>query len=159
MILLFLGSWRSTVIVAISIPLSILTSIIILKAFRADLEHHDAGRTWDWRSASWWTMPRWRLRTSIETWVTGQGDRTRHSGWSLADRGAGVCFDAVRFALCSCRWCFFPARRRACLRRWRWRWCLRCWRRTCCPDAGADDGEVSAGSGSGDVPGKLDERA
>jgi CzcA family heavy metal efflux pump len=33
MILLFLGSWRSTVIVAISIPLSILTSIIILKLF------------------------------------------------------------------------------------------------------------------------------
>lgn len=31
MILLFLGSWRSTLIVAISIPLSILTSIIILK--------------------------------------------------------------------------------------------------------------------------------
>jgi multidrug efflux pump subunit AcrB len=33
MILLFLGSWRSTLIVAISIPLSILTSIIILSAF------------------------------------------------------------------------------------------------------------------------------
>ncbi|MDE3106122.1 MAG: efflux RND transporter permease subunit, partial [Acidobacteriota bacterium] len=33
MILLFLGSWRSTVIVAISIPLSILTSIIVLKLF------------------------------------------------------------------------------------------------------------------------------
>jgi multidrug efflux pump subunit AcrB len=31
MILLFLGSWRSTVIVAISIPLSILTSLIIMK--------------------------------------------------------------------------------------------------------------------------------
>jgi multidrug efflux pump subunit AcrB len=31
MILLFLGSWRSTVIVAISIPLSILASIIVLK--------------------------------------------------------------------------------------------------------------------------------
>jgi len=31
MILLFLGSWRSTVIVAISIPLSILTSLIVLK--------------------------------------------------------------------------------------------------------------------------------
>src|SRR5947209_5850045 len=30
MILLFLGSWRSTLIVAISIPLSILTSIIVL---------------------------------------------------------------------------------------------------------------------------------
>lgn len=32
MILLFLGSWRSTLIVAISIPLSILTSIIVLGA-------------------------------------------------------------------------------------------------------------------------------
>jgi CzcA family heavy metal efflux pump len=32
MILLFLGSWRSTLIVAVSIPLSILTSIIILGA-------------------------------------------------------------------------------------------------------------------------------
>jgi multidrug efflux pump subunit AcrB len=32
MILLFIGSWRSTIIVAISIPLSILTSIIILGA-------------------------------------------------------------------------------------------------------------------------------
>jgi multidrug efflux pump subunit AcrB len=32
MVLLFLGSWRSTLIIAISIPLSILTSIIILDA-------------------------------------------------------------------------------------------------------------------------------
>src|SRR5947207_9826844 len=33
MILLFLGSWRSTVVVAISIPLSILTSIVVLSLF------------------------------------------------------------------------------------------------------------------------------
>ena len=32
MILLFLGSWRSTVIIAVSIPLSILVSVIIMKA-------------------------------------------------------------------------------------------------------------------------------
>ncbi|HEY1495112.1 MAG TPA: efflux RND transporter permease subunit [Candidatus Solibacter sp.] len=32
MILIFLGSWRSTVIIAISIPLSILTSILVLSA-------------------------------------------------------------------------------------------------------------------------------
>ena len=32
MILLFLGSWRSTVIIAISIPLAILTSILVLSA-------------------------------------------------------------------------------------------------------------------------------
>jgi multidrug efflux pump subunit AcrB len=32
MILLFLGSWRSTVIIAVSIPLSILTSLVVLSA-------------------------------------------------------------------------------------------------------------------------------
>jgi multidrug efflux pump subunit AcrB len=32
MILLFLGIWRSTVIIAISIPLAILTSILVLSA-------------------------------------------------------------------------------------------------------------------------------
>jgi CzcA family heavy metal efflux pump len=37
MILLFLGSWRSTLIVAVSIPLSILTSIILMKATGATL--------------------------------------------------------------------------------------------------------------------------
>jgi multidrug efflux pump subunit AcrB len=34
MILLFIGSWRSTVIIAISIPLSILTSLIVLSLLR-----------------------------------------------------------------------------------------------------------------------------
>ncbi len=33
MILVFLGSWRSTIIVCVSIPLSILTSLIVLKLF------------------------------------------------------------------------------------------------------------------------------
>src|SRR6202034_752602 len=37
MILLFLGSWRSTVIVCISIPLSILTSICVLALFGATI--------------------------------------------------------------------------------------------------------------------------
>ena len=32
MILMFLGSWRSTLIIAVSIPLSILTSICVLSA-------------------------------------------------------------------------------------------------------------------------------
>src|SRR5205814_10303748 len=33
MILLFLGSWRSTLIIALSIPLSVLSSIALLSAF------------------------------------------------------------------------------------------------------------------------------
>ena len=43
--LLFLGNWRSTLIIAVSIPLSILTSIIVLSALGRDDQHHDAGRT------------------------------------------------------------------------------------------------------------------
>jgi multidrug efflux pump subunit AcrB len=41
MILVFLGSWRSTLIIAVSIPLSILTSIIVLSALGETI---DAGR-------------------------------------------------------------------------------------------------------------------
>ena len=44
MILLFLGSWRSTLIIAISIPLSILTSIMRAERAARDHQHHDAGR-------------------------------------------------------------------------------------------------------------------
>ena len=44
MILLFLGSWRSTLIVLISIPLSILTSIVVLYFLGRDAQHHDARR-------------------------------------------------------------------------------------------------------------------
>jgi hypothetical protein len=43
MILLFLGSWRSTMVVMISIPLSILTSLIVLY-FPTRNPQHDADR-------------------------------------------------------------------------------------------------------------------
>jgi CzcA family heavy metal efflux pump len=43
MILLFLGSWRSTVIVAVSIPLSILTSVIVLWALGQSLNSMTLG--------------------------------------------------------------------------------------------------------------------
>ena len=44
MILLFLGNWRSTLIIAISIPLSIFTSLIALSALGEHHQHHDARR-------------------------------------------------------------------------------------------------------------------
>ena len=44
MILLFLGNWRSTLIIAISIPLSILCSVIVLERAGRDFQHHDPGR-------------------------------------------------------------------------------------------------------------------
>ena len=43
MILLFLGDWKSTMIIAISIPLSVLSSFSAQRAGRDD-QHHDAGR-------------------------------------------------------------------------------------------------------------------
>ena len=43
MILLFLGDWRPTLIIAVSIPLSIFVSVILLSALGADDQHHDAG--------------------------------------------------------------------------------------------------------------------
>ena len=44
MVLVFLGSARSMLIVIISIPLSILTAIVGAQALRADDQHHDARR-------------------------------------------------------------------------------------------------------------------
>ena len=44
MVLLFLGNWRSTLIIALTIPLSILASILVLLRARRDAQHHDARR-------------------------------------------------------------------------------------------------------------------
>ena len=44
MVLLFLGSPRSTLIVITSIPLSILTAIVLSEIVRRDAEYHDARR-------------------------------------------------------------------------------------------------------------------
>ena len=44
MILLFLGSWRSTLVVMISIPLAMLSSLVVLYFLGETLEHDDARR-------------------------------------------------------------------------------------------------------------------
>ena len=66
MILLFLRSWRSTFIVATSIPLSILVSIIALDIEGQTLNVMTLG-AWRWRSASSWTTRRSRSRTRTVT--------------------------------------------------------------------------------------------
>ena len=45
MILVFLGNWKSTLIIAISIPLSILVSVAVPQRAGRNHQHHDAGRT------------------------------------------------------------------------------------------------------------------
>jgi multidrug efflux pump subunit AcrB len=56
MIFLFLGSWRSTIIIAVSIPLSILGAIMGLAALGETLNIMTLG-VWHWPSVFWWTMP------------------------------------------------------------------------------------------------------
>ena len=131
MILLFLGSWRSTLIVAVSIPLSILSSLIVLLRARPLAQRDDArragaggrhpGRRRDGRDREHPPQPR--------PWASRCG---RRSSTAPADRRADVRLDAddlhrVRLGAVPRR-----ARRSTCSRRWRWPWCSRCWPRTCC---------------------------
>jgi multidrug efflux pump subunit AcrB len=67
MILLFLGSWRSTLIIAVSIPLSILTSIVVLSLLGETINIMTLGGLAS-RSASWWMMPPSRSRTWDVIW-------------------------------------------------------------------------------------------
>ncbi len=104
MILLFLGSWRSTLIIAISIPLSILVSITVLSMLHETINLMTLG-DWLWPSEFWLTMPPWRLKTSIETWP--RENRLFRPFWMA--RSKLPCprwCPRFPFALCSCP-CFF----------------------------------------------------
>ena len=94
MILLFLGSWRSTLIIAVSIPLAIITSIITLSALGRDDQYHDAGR-----SGAGGRYPGRRRHgcdrehqpASRAGQTVGAGD----SGWRTADRRTDFRVDPV----------------------------------------------------------------
>ena len=104
MILIFLGSWRSTVIVAISIPLSILTSIIVLWALGQSLNTMTLGGMAlavgilvdDATVEIGKRPPQFRHEQAAPS-----GDPRR----GLADCHAGLRFDAWRSASSSCRCC------------------------------------------------------
>ncbi len=94
MILLFLGNWRSTLIIAVSIPLSILVSVIVLSALGQTFNimtlgglalavGHPGGRR-DGGDREHRPQPR-----------HGQGAARGDSRRRVADRGAGAGFDAV----------------------------------------------------------------
>ena len=67
MILLFLSSWRSTLIICVSIPLSILCSIVVLSALGETINIMTLAG-WPWRSVFWSTTRRSRSRISTATW-------------------------------------------------------------------------------------------
>ena len=83
MILLFLGSWRSTMIITISIPLAILCSIIVLAALGNTINIMTwAG--WRWPSASWWMTPPSPSRTSTTIW--NRARRSPRPSWTARTR-------------------------------------------------------------------------
>ena len=89
LILLFLGSWRSTLVVAISIPLSILTSLVVLSLLGQTINMMTLGGS-PWRSVSWWTMPRWKWRTPTACCRKANRSAIRSSR-APADRHARIC--------------------------------------------------------------------
>ena len=93
MILIFLGSWRSTLIIAISIPLSILTSIIVLSALGETINIMTLGglALAVGILVDDATVEIENINRNI---ARGQGDRTGDSGRRAADRGPGLRFDA-----------------------------------------------------------------
>ena len=144
MILIFLGSWRSTLIIAVSIPLRFSARITVLAAAARDHQHHDAwrpgagcrhsGRRCDGRDRKHQPQSR-----------TGQGDRAGHPGWRGADRHSCAGFHARHLhRVCA----DVPAERRGTLpvcASWPRPWCSPCspaicsrerlcrrWRSICC---------------------------
>ena len=90
MILVFLGSWRSTLIIAVSIPLSILTSMIVLELPARDHQHHDAGRAGAGGGHPGGRRHGGRSRTSTAIWT-----RARNSSSAILDGAAQIAVPAL----------------------------------------------------------------
>ena len=97
MILVFLGSWRSTLIIAVSIPLSILTSVIALSSLRRDHQHHDPGRAGAGGGHPGGRRHRRPSRTSSAIWRKGT---PLHA--AILDGAAQIAVPALVSTLCIC---------------------------------------------------------
>ena len=137
LLLLFLGNWRSTAIIAVSIPLSILCSLIALHLIGQSINIMTLGglalavgilsMTPQWRSKTSSATCTWAKRHTKLFWTAPLKSPPRH-WWPLPASASPLfrCFSCPAWrASCSCRW-----RRRWCLR-WprpifcRARWCRR----------------------------------
>jgi multidrug efflux pump subunit AcrB len=97
MILLFLGNWRGTLIIAVSIPLSILSSILVLSLLHETInidQYHDA-----WRPGAGGRYPRGRRhggdRKHRAQPAHEKGTARRNSGRRAANRDAGFRRDSL----------------------------------------------------------------
>ena len=126
MILLFLGSWRSTLIIAISIPLSILVSICVLSALGRDHQHHDARRAGARRGHPGGRR-HGRDREHQPQPGAGQGDGARRFSTARSRSPCRRWSRRCASASCSCPCSSSPAWRSSCSCRWPKRWSSPCW--------------------------------
>jgi len=109
MILIFLGSWRSTLIIAVSIPLSILCSLLMLSALGETINIMTLGGLALAVGILGQCHRRHRKHQSLSG--TGRAGRAGHSGRRRADRPANPGLD-LRHLHCVCT-DVLPRRRRA----------------------------------------------
>jgi multidrug efflux pump subunit AcrB len=129
MILLFVGSWRSTLIVCISIPLSILTSLIVLGLL---------GQTVNVMTLGGLALAVGILvddaTVEIENIHRNMGMKKPITR-AILDGAQQIAVPAFvsTLSICMylCRSCCLPAPRSIYLRPWRWRWCSPCLPPTC----------------------------
>ena len=125
MILLFLGSWRSTLIVVVSIPLSILVSIIVLRAL---------GQTLNVMTLGGMALAVGILVDDATVEIenihrnigAAKAVRARDPRRRAADRGAGVRLDAVHLHRVRAGRVHHRRGASRCSCRSRWRSCSRC---------------------------------
>ena len=83
MILVFLGSWRSTLIIAVSIPLSILTSIITLSALGETINIMTLGGLALAVGILWMTPP---SKSKTSTGISIKAKRSSRPSWTARSR-------------------------------------------------------------------------
>ena len=132
MILLFLGSWRSTLIVLISIPLAILVFARGALFPRTHAQHHDARRP-----CARHRHPGRRFHGHHREHPSAaqRGEDAAGAGDAATARPASPCQRSSRrspSAACSPRWCSSRDRPNICSRRSASPWCSPCSRRTRC---------------------------
>ena len=91
MILIFLGDWRPTIVISISIPLSIFVSIILLGALGETINIMTLGGL-ALAVGILVDDATVEIENIERNLAMGKGDASGDSGWSTADRRAGVCF-------------------------------------------------------------------
>ena len=131
-IFLFLFSVRSTIVAAVSIPLSILAALVIMQATGITPEHHDPGRPRGRRRTGGGRRDR-RPREHLPPPRHGRGPpRRRRSTAPRRSRARSPRRRSPRSA-CSCRWASSAASCPSCSSPSRSRSRSRCWPRSCAP--------------------------